>query len=484
MTTIETIRHLDAQGVSGRQIATQLGLSRDTVSKYPNTTDFSPAPPAAQRQPGARALTGYTTIIETWLADDVRRPRKQRHTASRVYHRLVNEHDYDGSYSPIQRFIKKYHERHRSRSNGYLELVWAPGLAQVDFGQAQALIAGIMHTLHMLVVTFPFSNARYVQVFRAETSECICQGLRTIFEHASTVPTQLILDNATSAGRRCGTIITESKLFAAFKAHYRTSARYCNPHSGNEKGNVENAVGYIRRNLFVPEPSALTLTTLNADLLDDCDRLGNDKHWKKDTLITDLFTQDRAAGHALPGIGFDAVRYESRKADKTGTLTIADHTYLAGPSYANRALTVAIRHDTISILDEYSHPVVEFERVYGQSTTTAFHPETLLPALVTKPGAWSNSPVRALVPDPVRDWVDAADHPDRSRLFHHLDDTAQATTFVTATDAATRLITGGDDPTGPGLPMLARRLDQGSEPPATNADLSIYDQFTRVKETA
>lgn len=484
MTTIETIRRLDAQGISGRQIAHELGIDRETVAKYLNHTGFSPQPPAATRQAGATVLKGLTHIIEGWLADDARRPRKQRHTAKRIYDRLITEHDYQGSYNPVQRFVKDYRTMHRTRAQGFLELDWAPGVAQVDFGQAEAIIAGIREVLHLLVITFPFSNMRYAQAFRGETSECICHGLAQIFDHTGTVPTELILDNATAAGRRCGTIITEAKLFAAFKAHYRTSARYCNPYSGHEKGNVENAVGFIRRNFMVPEPTAISLTAFNTSLLAYCDSLADDTHWKKGQPIADLFTHDITAGHALPGIGFDPVRYESRKTDKTGTVAIDSHTYLAGPDYHNRLLTVAIRHDTISILNEHSQPVIDFTRAWGPTQATLFAPATLLPALMTKPGAWSNSPVRTRVTGPIRDWCDAATTTDRSAFFHRLDHSVQATSFDSAIAAADKLIRLGDDPTGPGLPMLARRLDQGSEPPASNADLSIYDQFTTVQEVS
>src|SRR5699024_4916298 len=101
--------------------------------------------------------------------------------------------------------------------------------------------------------------------------------------------------NATGVGRRTGTTIIESKLFSAFKLHYRTSARYCNPYSGNEKGNVENAVGFLRRNLMVPEPVATTLTGLNTTFLTQCQRLGLKPHWRKQQPIIELFSEDIAA---------------------------------------------------------------------------------------------------------------------------------------------------------------------------------------------
>lgn len=66
---------------------------------------------------------------------------------------------------------------------GFTELVWPAGTAQVDFGPAEAIIGGMRQVLHLLVVTFPFSNMRFVQADRGETAECACHGLRKVFEH-------------------------------------------------------------------------------------------------------------------------------------------------------------------------------------------------------------------------------------------------------------------------------------------------------------
>ena len=242
-----------------------------------------------------------------------------------------------------------------------------------------------------------------------------------MFEHIGAAPRQLVFDNATGIGRRTGEKVVESKLFSAFKAHYRCQARYCNPYSGNEKGNVENAVGFLRRNFMVPEPEAASLPGLNQVLFARCDGLGQTTHWRKDRPVADLFAEDLAACIRLPGIGFDAVRYESRRTDKTGVLLVEGNSYLAGPAFSGRLLTVGIRHDRIQILDESIQPVISFDRVYGRHQDTVFAPATLLPALMAKPGAWSHSPVRPLVPDPVRDWLDVDTGNSRSGHDPQLD---------------------------------------------------------------
>lgn len=477
MSVQERIRKLDHDGISGRQIATQLGISRSTVAKYLAVADYSPQPPTPRSRPAGSVIAGHEDTIKEWLDEDKKFPRKQRHTAQRVFDRLRDEEGYTGTYSPVQRFIKRHRQAEQTADDGFLELDWDPGTVQVDFGEAEAFINQEQRTVHVLVVTYPFSNMRFAQAYRGETAECVCHGLRTIFEHVGSVPRQMIFDNATGIGRRQKTKILESKLFAAFKAHYCSEAKYCNPDSGNEKGNVENAVGFLRRNFMVPVPRVGSYEALNQFLLEAGDRLGAKEHWRHRTPIGELFTRDQAAGLPLPGVEFDPVRYESRKADKYGNLLVEKNHYAAGPVFAGRAMTVGIRHDAIEILDEHARPIRSFERVYGQQSATASEPSSVLGLLAHRPGAWANSPIRAQVGQPVRDWLDTADAQDRRRLLGALDTASAATSFASAVQAATQLISQGDDPGQDMLGMLARRVEEGTDPQTGQVDLSVYDQL-------
>ena len=350
----------------------------------------------------------------------------------------MEEHGYTGTYSPVQRHVKKWMAANRQAGEGFTELLWPAGTVQVDFGQAEAIIAGIRQVVHIFLVTFPFSNMRFVQAYRGETAECVAHGLRTVFEHIRAVPRHMVFDNATGIGRRVGTRVVETKLFGAFKLHYRSESRYCNPYSGHEKGNVENAVGFLRRNFMVPEPEAATLEGLNKVFMAKCDALAATVHYRKGLALGELFAQDVAASLELPGVGFEAVRYESRRADRVGNLLVDGNTYAAGSSFHGRQLTVGLGHETVQILDEHSAPVRTFPRVFGKQTETIFEPASLVPLLATKPGAWSHSPLRTLVTDPVRDWLDKATATDRRRLFNAVD-AASGTTGFDARDAGRRL---------------------------------------------
>ena len=134
----QRIRLLDQQGTPWRAIARDLNVSRDTVRKYALMEDCSPKPKPSTTRP--RKLDGFTPVIDEWLQADRFMPRKQRHTAKRVYDRLVTEKGFTGSYSAVQRYVKQWRQEHRPACDGFMELEWRPGVMQVDFGEAGATL--------------------------------------------------------------------------------------------------------------------------------------------------------------------------------------------------------------------------------------------------------------------------------------------------------------------------------------------------------
>ena len=126
-------------------------MDRATVAKYADMDDMTPKPPMDRRR-GSK-IDPYAALVDEWLEADRMLPRKQRHTARRVHDRLRAETGYDGEYTTTLRYVRRWREANRSGSDGYGELVWAPGVAQIDFGVAKARIAGELVDDHCLVVT-------------------------------------------------------------------------------------------------------------------------------------------------------------------------------------------------------------------------------------------------------------------------------------------------------------------------------------------
>ena len=418
MSQIDGIRNAHAAGMSVSQIARDLHFDRKTVRKYLECEDFSESLPRTLSTPSI--LDPYKDVIDGWLQDDRRRWHKQRHTAKRIYDRLCAEHAYIGSYPTVQRYVKQQRALHREVSS-YLELVWHPGQAQCDFGEADFEVMGQLERLHFVVLSFPHSNHAYVQVFRGETSECLCQGLRDMFHYMGFVPTSIVFDNASGIGRLFEKQMHESDLFRRFRLHYRFKARYCNPSAGHEKGHVENKVGFMRRNLFVPLRQADDVNALNQGLLGECEAYRSSHHYKKSQLVDDLFRQDLASMYPLPSVRFDVVRYETRKADGYGKVCLdGKHYYSSRPELNRQELLVAIRAHTIQLYDTHHQLVVEHERAYGPKRTDTTDPYTTLLQLMRSPNAWHNSALREALPHPLKDKFDGMSKEQRTRSLRVL----------------------------------------------------------------
>lgn len=158
--TANDIRSMDAAGRSRSEAARVLRASRNTVAKYADMEDMSPAAPMPQRR-GRPALEGNEEWVAGVLEADLGAPRKQRHTTRRIYDRLIAERGYAGSYSTVQRFVRELKlARVAAGGEGFLELEWAPGICQVDFGNFRAAIGERTLDPRLLVATLPHSNDR------------------------------------------------------------------------------------------------------------------------------------------------------------------------------------------------------------------------------------------------------------------------------------------------------------------------------------
>ena len=438
MPIVQDIRRLDRQGMSRAQIARRLHVDRGTVAKYADMEDCSPKPKADRRY-GSK-IDPYAHLVDEWLEADRLLPRKQRHTIRRVHDRLLAETDYDGEYSTTMRYVHRWREANRGVPDreGYVRLEWAAGSMQVDFGVARARIAGEMADVHCLVVSLPYSNMRLCVALPGENAECLCHGLMLVFEHIGGVPPVIVMDNATGAGRRNAKgEVALTGVFSAFVAHYRLEVRFCNPYSGNEKGSVENAVGFLRRNLMVPPMRAESYGQLSRLLLERCDGLARDSYCPRslDVPVAEVFDEERAALMPLPSTAFDPVRWESRTADKYGLVDIDSNRYLAGPDSARSRVLAAIRWDTVTLTSPATGELfAEYPRQYGRSRNVE-DPALVLPRLAVKPRAWRESSIRPDVPDDIRAWLDSMDEKTLRESLKAIGDACRAAGFDPAMQA-------------------------------------------------
>ena len=373
MDDIKYIRRMyDVEGCSIREIMRRSGYHYETIKKYLDMEDFNDLPVPPKEVPSL--LDPLKPVIDQWLEADIKAPRKQRHTAKRVYDRLKNEYseELEVSIRTVQYYVsKKKRELYAERSRGYIPLEHPPGEAQVDFCQFFYYDnANTMQEGRKLTMSFPHSNGAYCQVFRGENQECLLQGLQSIMMHMSKVPFRMVFDNLSAAVAHINTD-KERKLtegFKRFMEHYNIEPVFCNPAAGWEKGNVENKVGYERRNMFVPVPTILDFSAFNKRLLEACENDMNRPHYHKDVEIAELFDLDKKAMLPINTVDFKVGRFQAAKADKYGKVMFETNLYSSSPKLAQETVYLEISSDMITIMDINYNPIVTHRRLYEKGS--------------------------------------------------------------------------------------------------------------------
>ena len=144
----------------------------------------------------------------------------------------------------------------------------------------------------------------------------------------------------------------------------------CNPASGNEKGNVESKVRYLRANLFVPVPQMPSVAAYNRRLPDLCMALSEKNHYLRDEPERQLFVEDRVELSSLPRAPFSCVTWVRRRADRYGKVKVGGcHLYSSDPSLAGRELSVGLGAHTVAIYDAGGVLVAEHPRSFGSAPT-------------------------------------------------------------------------------------------------------------------
>lgn len=367
-------------------------------------------------------------------------------------------------------------------SDGFAELEWAPGSAQVDFGQARAVIAGVERVVRFLVVSFPYSDMRWVVALPGETSECVCQGLLWIFERMGMAPRVVVFDNAAGVGhRRPDGTAARTRLFSLFCAHYGFEPRFRDPYSGHGKGSVENAVGFARRNLMVPMPSAESFQTLTRVWLDECERVAGSDHCRHNVPVIELFEAEKDHMLPLPGVRFDPCDWRSVKTDKTGAVTIDANRYPAGPKWRSMRLQAGVRVFEIEPRGPDGETITTLERIWGHSAKTQVDPASLLAIIARKPRIWGESPIRNDFPETVRALLDRMDARTRSDLLDDIRAVAADCGFAATAKAVETVINAGRTVDRAAIGTCAKRILEGAGTEG-GQDLKRYDRYMKEAE--
>ena len=183
-------RAVMVDGMSIREASRVFGLHRDTVRKM---LVFSVPPEYLRQSPPKRPkLEPFTGVIDRILEDDLGRPRKQRHTAKRIFERLREEYRFDGQYTIVKDYVREHRRQSREM---FVPLSHAPGHAQCDFGEALVVIGGVEQKAHCFVIDLPHSDGCFVKAYPAETTEAFLDGHVSAFAFLGGVPQSILYDN-------------------------------------------------------------------------------------------------------------------------------------------------------------------------------------------------------------------------------------------------------------------------------------------------
>jgi len=332
------VRHAcHIEGLSQREAARRFGIDAKTVAKMLRHA----VPPGYRRSkpPVRPKLDGFTAAIDAILEADRSAPAKQRHTAKRIYDRLRAEHGFTGGYTTIKDYVRE--QRARTREV-FVPLTHPPGHAQVDFGEAVAVIGGERQKIHFFCLDLPHSDTGFVKAYPAERIEAFCDGHNAAFAFLGGVPPSILYDNTKLAvarilgdGRR-----QRTRAFAELQSHYLFRDRFGRPGKGNDKGKVEGLVGYARRNFLVPIPVVASFAELNAHLEQRClDRLSDRLRGHSES-IGERLERDLAALQPRPAVPFEACERRAARVSSLSLVRYERNDYSVPTAYGHRPVLV------------------------------------------------------------------------------------------------------------------------------------------------
>jgi transposase len=378
----EIRRRVLVNGESKRSIQREYQLHWKTLQKILH----QPEPSGYQQsKPRARTKLGpFLPVLEAILREDRDAPPKQRHTAKRIFERLRDEHGYTGRLTVVKDAVRAARQQHEEV---FVPLSHRPGEAQVDFGHAEITLDGVPTKVALFVLTLPYSDALFCCAFPKECTEAFLDGHRRAFDFFGGVPRRISYDNSKIAiakitGSRTREVTRE---FQRLRSHFLFEAHFCLVRRAQEKGHVENLVGYARRNFLVPVPAVPSFATLNGDLEAQCRQELQRRVRGKPTGKADLLAEEATVLLPLPKQTFEARRVEVARANSLALVRFDGNDYSVPTDCAHQAVTVVGGVDEVRLVVG-RRVVARHPRLWAKEQVR-FDPVHYLALLERKPGA-------------------------------------------------------------------------------------------------
>jgi transposase len=377
-----------------RQIAKELQCSRPTVRKAIASAESRPYTLDVPRR--APVLGPYKVRIDALLAENERLPRKQQYIGRKIYE-IIEAAGYSGSESSVRGYIAQ-RRKEKKRPQVYIPLEFDPGTdAQVDWGEAIVIIAGERVTVQLFIMRLCYSRRMFVIAFPTQKQEAFFEGHVQAFYYFQGVPRRISYDNLKAAVRRVleGRNRQEQESFIVFRSHYLFESHFCTPGQGHEKGRVEKAVGFARRNFLVPIPEVASFEELNAHLLAAC--LADDRRRvdRQKVTVGAAWEMEQPYLRPLPEHDYECCANKTVTLNGFGQVVFETNRYSVPADKAQRNLVLKaypFRIDVLHLNDVIaSHP-----RCYDREQDI-LDPLHYLPLLEQRPGAFDHA-------KPIRHW--------------------------------------------------------------------------------
>jgi transposase len=378
--------------LSIRELARRYGVHRRAV-RQALVSAIPPAKSLPEMRPAPK-LGPYRAVIDGWLEADRDAPRKQRHTARRIWQRLVEEHGAVVSERQVCRYVHDKRRELGEVGDVFVPLIAEAGVeAEVDWGQATVQLRGELVVVHLFAMRACFSGAALVIAFESESQQAFLEGHVRALEWHSGVFDLIRYDNLKSAVARVlkGRRRVESDRFVALRSHYRFESSFCLPgqQGAHEKGGVEGEIGRFRRRHLVPVPEVSSIEELNELLEEACWQDLDRTITGQTETVGQRRDRERLLLGTLPREPFGTWEEATPCVDSKALAVVRTNRYSVPARLAGRKIRAKIGAGEVSFWHDGKEVAVH-ERLHGKNQISA-QLDHYLDLLQRKPGALARS---------------------------------------------------------------------------------------------
>jgi len=397
------------------EISRELGLNRGTVSKYikeyerlrkeieeqeTNSEEIdiklieklSEKPKA---KIGKRPKKKLTEKIQKRLGDyiEINEERKLKKQIKQLMnveemHRQLIEEGYEIGKTTVYNYVREFTEKTRE---AYIRQEYLPGeVVEFDWGELKIEIAEKMKRLQLALFTTAYSDNHYGLIYEKQNTESFIDSHIKYFNYLGKVPLKIVYDNMRVAVKTfVGTEKEPTEALLKLETHYVFDHRFCNARRGNEKGHVENGVGYVRARAFSYKASFNTIEEAQEHLNEVLEKINSEPKKQKEGKSSKELLEIEKNKMRVKSPDFEYSVMKTLRADKYSTITIDTCKYSVPDEYAQKHVKVKLYATKIKIYSKEG-VVAEHERLYAFNKWV-INIEHYCRTLKRKPGAIAGS---------------------------------------------------------------------------------------------